>query len=116
MHHNAQLAVVGVSLVLVDVRYLGDGKERQQEKAQCSDNRQGPLPKAAFVTELRLQGRHPWGPRRSHSTQELICFDGEWAEWLPGEMASVMWPTVLVEVRLNCDCPRRHARRMGIAK
>jgi hypothetical protein len=47
VHDDAQLAMIGVGLVLVKVRYLSYGQQRQQDKAYHCDCRQNPLPGAA---------------------------------------------------------------------
>lgn len=40
MHDDAQLAVIGVALIGVQVRNLGYGQKRQQDKAHRGDYRQ----------------------------------------------------------------------------
>ena len=49
VHHNAQLAVVGVGLVGVQVRYLGDGQQRQKDKAHDRNDRQKARPELRFL-------------------------------------------------------------------
>lgn len=34
VHHNAQLAVVGIGLVGMQMRHLGNGQKREQDEAQ----------------------------------------------------------------------------------
>ncbi|MDR3754096.1 MAG: hypothetical protein P4K93_09990 [Terracidiphilus sp.] len=48
VHDDAQLAVIGVGLVGVQVRNLGDGQKRQQDKTHGGDYRQ----KAGGATAL----------------------------------------------------------------
>lgn len=54
VHHYAQLAMISVSLALVNVRNLGYGQQRQEDKADDSDRRQEPLPAAASA-EISLK-------------------------------------------------------------
>jgi hypothetical protein len=54
VHHNAQLAMISVGLVLVNVRNLGYGQQRQKDKAHDSNRRQKPLPAAASA-EISLK-------------------------------------------------------------
>jgi hypothetical protein len=46
MHDAAQLAVIGIGLVGVQVRNLGYGQNRQQDKAQSGHHRQNTDPAA----------------------------------------------------------------------
>ena len=54
VHRNAQLAMISVGLVLVDVCNLGYGQQRQKDKAHDSNRRQEPLPAAASA-EISLK-------------------------------------------------------------
>jgi hypothetical protein len=60
VHHDAQLAMIGVGLVGVKVRYLGHGKERQQDKTHHGDHRQEASPGTVSAVEVRLKGCQPW--------------------------------------------------------
>ncbi len=55
VHHNTELAVVGVSRVRVLVRYLSYDKHRQKNKAQNRNRRQNAMPGAAFSAEICLK-------------------------------------------------------------
>ena len=55
VHHNTELAVVGVSRVRVLVRYLSYDKQRQKNKAQNRNRRQNAMPGAAFSAEICLK-------------------------------------------------------------
>ena len=54
VHHRAQLAMISVGLVLVNVRNLGYGQKRQQDEAHDSYRRHEPLPTAASA-EISLK-------------------------------------------------------------
>lgn len=54
VHDNAQLAVISVGLVLVNVRNLGYGQQGQHDEAHHSDRRQQSLP-AAVSAEISLK-------------------------------------------------------------
>jgi hypothetical protein len=55
VHHDAQLAVIGIGLVAVYVRNLRNGQERHQDQAHGGDNRQ--KAGAALPEPLRPQCR-----------------------------------------------------------
>jgi len=52
MHHDAQLAMIGVGLVGMDVRNLGHGQHRQQNQAKRRHSRHEAGPGAAFPENL----------------------------------------------------------------
>jgi hypothetical protein len=54
VHDNAQLAVVSVSLVRVEVRYLGYGQQGKKDEAHDRDRREDAVPGAA-AAEICLQ-------------------------------------------------------------
>jgi hypothetical protein len=52
VHDDAQLAVIRVGLVGVQVRNLGYGQKRQQDKTHCGDYRQKAGGATAFPEPL----------------------------------------------------------------
>ncbi len=60
MHHNAQLAVIGVGLVGVRVRDLAHDEKRQQGKAHDRDYQRVFLPGAALSAEMCLKSCQLW--------------------------------------------------------
>jgi len=52
VHHDAQLAVVGVGLVGMKVRDLSHGEQRQQDKAHARNKQRECLPGAALSAEM----------------------------------------------------------------
>jgi hypothetical protein len=55
VHDNAQLAVVGVGLGLMEVRYLRNGQQDEKDKAYNSNNRQKAAPAATVPAGIRLK-------------------------------------------------------------
>ena len=55
VHDNAQLAMVGVGLFGMQVRRLGDGQQRKQDKTEHRHGRQGAGPRPAFPAEKCLK-------------------------------------------------------------
>jgi hypothetical protein len=51
VQHNAQLAMIGVSLIGVKVRYLREGEQRQQNQAHDRNDRHKSRPRAASTSE-----------------------------------------------------------------
>ena len=59
VHDNAQLAVIGVGLVRVEVCCLSDGQQGQKDEAQHSNDRQKVMPGAAACAEICLEFCQP---------------------------------------------------------
>ena len=55
MHHDAELAVIGIGIVRVLVRYLGYDQQRQKDKAHDRNCRQNATPDAALLAEICLK-------------------------------------------------------------
>jgi hypothetical protein len=55
VHHDAELAVIGIGIVRVLVRYLGYDQQRQKDKAHDRNYRQNATPDAAFLAEICLK-------------------------------------------------------------
>ncbi len=55
VHYDTELAVIGVGIVRVVVRYLGYGQQRQKDKAQDRNRWQKAMPGAAFSVKICLK-------------------------------------------------------------
>jgi hypothetical protein len=77
VQHNAQLAMIGVGLVGVQVRDLAHGEKSQQDKAHAHDNQRELLPGAALGAEMCPKSCQLGKPHHSHSTRECTYFDAE---------------------------------------
>lgn len=56
MHDNAQLTVIGIHLVRVEMRYLRDGQQSQEDETQHSHHRQKAVP-GAVLAEIGCESR-----------------------------------------------------------
>lgn len=82
VHDDAQLALVGIVLIWMNVRNLRDSQQREQNEAQTGYHRHELLPAAFRGSEGSVRQPH-WWPRRSHFTKERTYFDGLWRARLP---------------------------------
>ena len=70
VHDNAELAVIRVRFVGVEVGRLGYGKERQKDKAQPRDHRQKVTATAAISAEECLESCQTRVSAASYSTKD----------------------------------------------
>jgi hypothetical protein len=62
VHHDAQLAVIGIRLIRVKVGDLGHGQQRQQNKTQARDDGQEIPPRTSAGAQMCLEGCHRFDP------------------------------------------------------
>jgi hypothetical protein len=103
VHDNAQLAVVGVRLVRVQVRDLSNDQHRQQNQTKGGDGRQKAGPDAAFTAEICLKSCQSMEPSSSILQIEPTDLDALGLErmHLSYDFDAVREPTQAWQVRLN---------------
>ena len=86
VHDNAQLAVVGVRLVRVQVRDLSNYQHRQQSQTKGGDDRQKAGPEAtlgaASAAKIFLKSCQSMEPSGSILQKETIDLDASCMKWL----------------------------------
>jgi len=89
MHHDAERAVVGIRVYLVDVRHLNHGKQGQQEQAHYRSNRQQACLCAAFAAQKCLNSCQSTFPCFIDVPlfQGYTLLDVDRGKWLPIRLA-----------------------------
>jgi hypothetical protein len=98
VHHNAQLAVIGVGLVGVKVRDLAHDEKRQQDKAHDRDYQREFLPGAALSTEMCLKSCQLWDLAIHILQKDALILTRNRSAGYPKSMAFVTLPMPGVRV------------------